>query len=311
MLFRSESRRPGPAMKRVAIVATEGALDLDTDGAFLLPALERAGLSASAVSWRDDSVSWGDFDLAVIRATWDYVERYREFRRWLVEVEAQTTLLNPARVVAWSSDKIYLSEVSEAGFDIVPTTFFSPGEPLESRHFAFRGSGPWVVKPRVSAGCYETERYETSEREAALAHVDRLLEAGAEVMLQPYQVEVETQGEAGLVFIEGRFSHAFRKGPLLAKDASPVPGAEDQTLFRKEAIDPLQASPAQLELAQAIMDWVCQRFGPLLYARVDLVPDAEGRPRLLELELAEPSLFHETDPSSADRLAEAIVARLE
>jgi glutathione synthase/RimK-type ligase-like ATP-grasp enzyme len=297
-------------MKRIAIVATAGALDLDTDGAYLFPALERAGIRSEVVSWRDPEIRWAEFDLAVIRATWDYVANYQEFRSWLSAASRATTLLNPAAVVAWNTDKIYLSELSEAGLAVVPTAFLQPGESPESRQAALLGEGPWVVKPRVSAGCYETERYEASERSAALAHVDRLLAAGVEVMVQPYQTQVEAQGEAGLVYLEGRFSHAFRKGALLAKDATPVPGAAEQTLFRKEAIDPLEPTPAQLELGQRVMDWVAERWEPLLYARVDLVPDPEGQPRLLELELAEPSLFHETDPSSADRLAAAIKARL-
>lgn len=58
------------------------------------------------------------------------------------------------------------------------------------------------------------------------------------------------------------------------------------------------------------MAWVEARFGRLLYARVDLVPDASGRPRLLELELAETSLFHHTAPASADVFARAIANRL-
>ena len=50
-----------------------------------------------------------------------------------------------------------------------------------------------------------------------------------------------------------------------------------------------------------------QAPGPLLYARVDLIPDADGAPLLVELELAEPSLFLGTAPGSADRFADAIV----
>lgn len=42
----------------------------------------------------------------------------------------------------------------------------------------------------------------------------------------------------------------------------------------------------------------------LLYARVDLVPGAGGVPLLLEL--TEPSLFLDRDPSAANRLAAAI-----
>jgi len=53
-----------------------------------------------------------------------------------------------------------------------------------------------------------------------------------------------------------------------------------------------------------------QLDGPLLYARVDLIPDDEGKPVILELELTEPSLFLEHGPGSADRVADAIAARL-
>jgi len=52
----------------------------------------------------------------------------------------------------------------------------------------------------------------------------------------------------------------------------------------------------------------------LLYARVDLVPGADGSPTLLELELAEPSMFLTLDGAdgadSAARFAAAIAARV-
>jgi hypothetical protein len=48
----------------------------------------------------------------------------------------------------------------------------------------------------------------------------------------------------------------------------------------------------------------------LLYARVDLLRDLDGRPNLLELELSEPSWFLDTDPAAPARAAAAIVARL-
>ena len=47
----------------------------------------------------------------------------------------------------------------------------------------------------------------------------------------------------------------------------------------------------------------------LLYARVDLVHDDDGAPRLLELELTEPSLFLGHSDGAADRLAAAVAAR--
>jgi hypothetical protein len=47
-----------------------------------------------------------------------------------------------------------------------------------------------------------------------------------------------------------------------------------------------------------------------LYARVDLIPDRDGSPVLLELELTEPSLFLLHDDNAAGRLASAIAARI-
>ncbi len=49
--------------------------------------------------------------------------------------------------------------------------------------------------------------------------------------------------------------------------------------------------------------------GDLLYARVDLARDDEGRPLLMELELVEPSLFLLQHPPALERLVRAIEAR--
>jgi hypothetical protein len=58
---------------------------------------------------------------------------------------------------------------------------------------------------------------------------------------------------------------------------------------------------------------VADRFavaGPLLYARIDLVALDDGRPAVLEVELAEPALFLPHAPGAADRFAAAVGARL-
>jgi hypothetical protein len=48
----------------------------------------------------------------------------------------------------------------------------------------------------------------------------------------------------------------------------------------------------------------------LLYARIDLIPGPDGVPTLIELELTEPSLFLRYAPEAAERLADAVMARL-
>ena len=52
-------------------------------------------------------------------------------------------------------------------------------------------------------------------------------------------------------------------------------------------------------------------FKAPLYARIDLIRDAERAPRLLELELAEPSLFFAHAPGSAERFAAAVSAAIQ
>ena len=105
-------------------------------------------------------------------------------------------------------------------------------------------------------------------------------------MVQPYVSSVDTDGETGLIYIDGAFSHAIRKGPLLR-----TPGIATDQLWAIEDITP--RAPDAEERASRRQCWT--RFpGPeheLLYARVDVVRGGDGAPLLLELELAEPSLF--------------------
>jgi hypothetical protein len=51
-----------------------------------------------------------------------------------------------------------------------------------------------------------------------------------------------------------------------------------------------------------------ERFGTPLYARVDLIADSDGEPRLLELEVIEPELYLAASPGAAERFAAALLA---
>jgi len=105
------------------------------------------------------------------------------------------------------------------------------------------------------------------------------------------------------MYIDGRFSHAIRKGALL-----PAGGPSTTGLFAPEEI--VARTPGSDELAAAGRILAATPFGRLLYARVDLLRDAAGAPRLLELELTEPSLFLSHAPGSAERFAAALLAHL-
>ncbi|HEX6417988.1 MAG TPA: hypothetical protein VFZ77_05815 [Acidimicrobiales bacterium] len=290
---------------RVALVSSGEYAHLDEDLPPILDALAARGVDAVVADWHDDGFRWADVDLAVIRSTWDYTWQHDRFLAWVDRVSAATRLANPAPVVRWNTDKRYLLDLAAAGVPTVATRVLAPGDDPAIDGLA--PGEPIVVKPVVSAGARDTERYGADDIAAARSHVERLLGEGRPVLVQPYLDGIDGHGETGLVFLGDAFSHAFRKGPILVPGNGLVDG-----LYRDEDISPRTPSPAELDVAATALDAVAEAVPgvtrhDLLYARVDLAPHNEG-PVVLELELVEPSFFCQTDPAAADRAAAAIAA---
>lgn len=292
---------------RIALATTPPARGLDEDMIPLLDALRAAGADAVAVDWDDVAVDWRSFDAVLPRSTWDYCERLPAFLDWTRHVAALTQLLNPAGMIAWNTDKHYLRTLAEAGVAVIPSSFAEPGEDADAVWCAFAdahpGDGDVVVKPAVGAGSRDAERHPRSAPAAAVAHIARLLEAGRSVLVQPYLGRVDVDGETALVHLDGRYSHAIRKGPLLRR-AAPATRA----LFAAERISAREPDADERALAERVLAAV-PFDGPPTYARVDLIRADDGTPCVLELELVEPSLFFDHAPGSAARLAEAILRR--
>jgi hypothetical protein len=291
---------------RIAIATAAEFPDLDEDGPALLGALADRHLTAEPAVWTDPDVDWSAYDLVVVRCTWDYHERRDEFVDWGHRVEAVTRIANPAAVLAWNTDKTYLRALQEAGLPVVPTDWLEPGDV-----FAVPEVGEYVVKPAVSAGARDTNRYLVGDHdEVAMTHAGALLGAGRTVMVQPYLAQVDTHGETALFFFGGEYSHAVRKGPLLTPAMELVSAA-----YKPETIDPRDPSEAERDAAEQVLDALA-RVGPvprtaLLYARVDLVPGPDGTPTLLELELTEPSMFLVHDGTGGAQSAARFAAAIE
>ncbi len=282
---------------RVALATCAAFPQLDGDDGLLPPAFEAAGVTAVPAVWNDAAVTWSDFDAVVLRSTWDYPDHAAAFTSWLSQVEDTTRLINPARLVRWNMDKGYLGVLSSGGLPTVPTSFVQPGGYLR-----LPTEGEFVLKPTVSAGSRDTARYDArSDGMQAVGHAQRLLEAGRTVMVQPYVPSVDTAGETALLFMGGAYSHAIRKGPLLALGAQPT-----QDLFAAESIEPRVATVAQRELAEAVLQAVPPSLGTSTYARVDLLDTPSG-PVVLELELIEPSLFLAHGQGAPERLVAAVM----
>ncbi|SCG42933.1 hypothetical protein GA0070609_1244 [Micromonospora echinaurantiaca] len=291
---------------RVALVTCTELRDLDPDDRLVLAPLARHGVTAEPAVWDDPAVDWAGYDLAVLRSPWDYALRRDEFVAWAATVP---TLANPADVVRWNTDKRYLAELSAAGVPTVPTSWVAPGESWQP----LADSGEYVIKPAVSAGSQDTGRYDLADpehRELAVAHVRRLSAAGRVTMVQPYLRAVDSAGETALLFLAGpdglAFSHAIRKGPMLT---GPDLGVEG--LYKPEEICARTATEEQLAVAEKTLAAVPGGAERLLYARVDLIPGADGAPVLVELELTEPSLFLGHAEGAPERLAAAIRTHLD
>ncbi|MCW2522972.1 MAG: hypothetical protein JWO63_1307 [Frankiales bacterium] len=287
---------------RIAIVSCDELLpDGDAGDRPLIAALSERGAEVTVASWSDERANWAAFDLTVLRSTWDYSIRRAEFLRWLPRVP---NLHNPAAVVAANTDKVYLRELLAAGLPVTPTGFIRPGEDL-----ALPAAGEFVLKPSVGAGSRGAGRFDAGDpvdRERARAHLAHLHAEGRTVLVQPYLAEVDQAGETGLIFIDGVFSHAIRKGRMLGEGAAFA--ATGDALFIEENISARVPSPAERGVAEQLLAHLSPA-APLLYARIDLLPGADG-PVLVEAEFTEPSLFFEHGPGSAERMADAIFRRL-
>ena len=303
-------------MPHIALVSTFDALALDEDLPPLVDALVHRGAMVSTPCWDDATVDWSSFDLAVLRSTWNYVERIAEFRAWVRRCAAQTRLFNPPALLEWNTDKHYLQHLHRVGVAVVPTRFVEPGADPGRSLRQFLAGGPdslsvgrncdfdqFVVKPSIGAGSRDAARYRRADADSALAHLSRLVAAeGRSAMLQPYLAGVETSGETALIYYDGVPSHAFRKGPLLRLDAGLVEG-----LFAPEEIGAREAADDERLLAAAAHAAI--PFERPLYARLDMIRDQGGSPVILELEMTEPSMFFAHAPGSADRFAALLIAR--
>ena len=270
--------RPNVFHPRIVLASCRQLPGSDGDDDGVLTALRKRGLHARWLPWDDPETE--NADLVILRATWDYAERREEFLAWTRRVR---NLLNAPAVVEWNSDKHYLQDLDLAGVPVLESHFFAPGDRLSLP------GGEIVVKPAIGAGSVDTHRF--GDATAARQHAIGLLDAGRDVLVQPYDSRVE-DGETALVFIAGEQSHAFTKGPILPPQGQR-PRFDDSGTYAAEKLSPADPDFELWDLGFAALDAAAAHLGiprsELLYARVDLIGGPDD-PRLLELELIEPSL---------------------
>lgn len=263
-------------------------------------ALEKAGVEFEWIVWTNwKEVDWTQYSAALIRTTWDYQKKIEEFLEALTHISSQTQLFNSLDTIKWNHSKDYLLEFNNTETKPVPTQevhitekndFFFLFEKLESEQI--------IIKPFISATAHDTFHLNKSNWEE---YVDKIIRVNRRkrMMVQPFLVNIQKEGEYSLHFFDGEFSHAILKTPKEGDFRS-----QEEYGSNIQTIEPDQK---MLEYAQKVL---LHRGEILLYARVDFVRTGTGDFNLMELELIEPSLYFGYGEGSADKLVSALIKRI-
>ena len=283
--------------RRCAFLTLEERGDFVIDDEVAIPALEAAGWRVDTVPWRQQTRPWSDYDVVVVRSTWDYWDDVAAFMQVLEQIDAETRLANPLALLRWNLSKTYLRDLEGRGVPIVPTLWRDRLRRQDLLEAAERfGTPDLVLKPQVGGNGQGVLRLPNAERSTGrIAAMDRY--RGTPCMVQPFREAVLDEGEWSLFAFRGSFSHAIRKRPAPGEFRS-----QEERGATIEAADPPGALHGVLDRALRALP------SPALYARMDLIETPHRGAELVELELIEPSLYFRTDPRAPRRFAEALDA---
>lgn len=260
--------------------------------------LTSAGVVAIPTPWTayvDECEALKRYPLVVPLLVWGYhYDHVRWLRACATWERAGLPMANPASVLAWNSDKRYLQELEQHGIATASTTWTERVTAAQiDEVFSVTGARQLIVKPTVSGAAWQTLRLNRGDV------LDQAPTGAA--MIQPYLPAIETQGETSLLFFGGHLSHVVNK--------RPAPGEFRIQVQYGGVYTPVSVAPAG---ALALAEQTLAAIGtPLLYARIDTVPDEDGRWLLMEAELIEPDFYLSADPQQGAPFAAAVRDLLE
>lgn len=260
----------------------------------LIRGFEAQGFQASPVVWSDPTIDWNQFDIALIRSTWDYLDAADQFLNVLSNIEASSCkLYNPLSVVRWNMDKHYLLDLEQQGVQMIPTFAASQIE-LGTLQEVFLENG-WhtvILKPIIGLAASNTYRISLNELGNALTKI-RTDQPRVEYLVQPFIETIVSEGEWSFIYFNRQLSHVLLKKP--APGDYRVQGIYGGTIQLAE--------PHLHDLLQA--DSILDRLpSDILYARLDFVR-MNGQLSVMEVELIEPIFSFNLVPESIARLVNA------
>ena len=261
----------------------------------LKSAFEAQGLKVDITYWDNPSYEWQQTKSVLFRTVWDYFERFDEFWDWLEQVKTKTRLINSYELIKWNIDKHYLKDMSSWGIETVPTYFADKGCNMKLHEIAKRNQ--WkdlVIKPAISASAFKTYKILANEIQANEKLFNSLVQE-RNMLVQPYFETITQLGEASLMVLDGKFTHAILK--------KAQPGD-----FRVQddfggTVHNYIPTKAEINFAEKVFE-TCKTKP--VYGRVDIVWDNDKNFYLSELEIIEPELWIRNYPKCAERIAEAV-----
>jgi glutathione synthase/RimK-type ligase-like ATP-grasp enzyme len=260
----------------------------------LIRGFKSQGFEASSVVWADPTIDWNQFDIALIRSTWDYLDEQERFLQVLSQIEdSSCRLFNPLEAVRWNMDKHYLLDLEKWDVPIIPTYLASEAETgALHRMFVENGWQTVILKPTVGLGGSYSRRLPLNELKNTLAELGASYPTH-KYLIQPFIDDVVSEGEWSFIYFNRQLSHVLLKKP--APNDYRVQGIYGGT------IQPAEPQARDLLQAEAVM---AKLPFDLLYARLDFVR-VNGQLSIIEVELIEPIFSFNLVPESIARLVNA------
>jgi glutathione synthase/RimK-type ligase-like ATP-grasp enzyme len=283
-------------MKRCAFLTMDSLQGFFAYDHMLFGPLLNYGWQAEQISWRKPHVDWSQYDVVVVRSTWDYQSDAEAFMRCLENIEASSARLeNSLKLIKWNIRKDYLKDIQNQGISIVPTLWFDEFDSAElTKAYGHFSVNELVIKPLISANADHTYRLKREDLIAQSLALSKVF-ANRPFMLQPFVPAIIAEGEYSLFYFAGHYSHCILKMPK-----------ENDFRVQEEHGGQLKLVEPSEELLTQARHTMASLPDDALYARVDLVRNANEFV-VMEIELIEPSLYFNMDPASPQRFADAFV----
>ena len=260
----------------------------------LIRGFQAQGFHASPVVWSDPHIDWNQFDIALVRSTWDYLDAAEHFLRVLSNIEASSCkLYNPLSVIRWNMNKYYLLDLEQRGVHIIPT-FMASQVDGDTLHQLFV-ENQWqtvILKPAIGLAGSKIQRISLNELGNVLTKI-RADQPHSDYLIQPFIETITAEGEWSFIYFNQQLSHVLLKKP--APGDYRVQGIYGGTVHSTE--------PRSHDLLQAAS--VLEKLPvDILYARLDFVR-VNGQLAVMEVELIEPIFSFNLVPESIMRLVDA------